>query len=145
MQRVLRLKFESMYLYADRFNETFNHTDIIKFKTELRSVRSIIDTIKIHKGERAFQFGESCKKIYNTAGFLVEIFEQIESEPNHTTQPLNKVQLQEEFEIAISDWKKVYSKAALSKLEKNLSEFDFTKLPIVVANNLIKRYDIVNL
>lgn len=140
MQRLLKRKFDDMYQYAEQYNESQESEYIVKFKIELKSVRSIIDTIKIHKGERAIQFGEPCKKMYNTAGFIVEILEQMEVVMPDILQISKQAQLQEQLEQAKNDWKRVYSKAILGKLEKILMDYDYTKLPLVVVSNFIKRY-----
>jgi len=140
MQRLLKKKFDDMYQYAEQYNESQDQEYIIKFKAELKSVRSIIDTIKIHKGERAVQFGEPCKKMYNTAGYIVELLEEMEVVMPDLLQVSKQAQLLEQMEQAKNDWKRVYSKAGLGKLEKVLMEYDYTKLPMVVVSNFIKRY-----
>jgi vancomycin resistance protein YoaR len=142
MQRLLKKKFDDMYQYAEQYTETQEQEYIIKFKADLKSIRSIIDTIKIHKGERAVQFGEASKKMYNTAGFIVELIEEMEVVMPDILQVSKQAQLQEQMEQAKNDWKRVYSKAGLGKLEKVLMDYDYTKLPLVVVSNFIKRYQV---
>ena len=140
VQQVIKEVIFEMVKAAEQYDENGSEEAIHHFKAELRIIRSFMETIRIHCGDRGMKMGDKCKKLYQVASVLVEAYGQLKQLKAQENKQNSKIA---HFETVVNsagnEWKKTYSSAILFKLEKQLLDYNYTKVPPAVLSNLINR------
>ena len=115
--------------YAQLIENDFDIDVLQNFKEEYKLVRSLVNFIKVHKGDKGVRQLEKSKEVYQTAGAIREAKMELsflDKNDSATSEKYEYYSIQ--LEQSKNEWKRNYSKTLFTKLEKELLEFDYRKI-----------------
>ncbi|NCX94791.1 MAG: hypothetical protein EBX41_00015 [Chitinophagia bacterium] len=144
IQNAIKAIMASMIAAGEAFLTTSEMEHIILFKQDMKSIRSFVDTVRLHRGEKGLHLGDPAKKMYKIAGGIIEHEDEIAEEKKKSAGSVKISKLEDNKKILIEEWKNCFSVSALQKLEKQLCDYDYGKVPEFVLQNFLKRASVAD-
>jgi hypothetical protein len=134
---VIGAKVKSMVQLAEVVDRSFESASVLAFKEEFKNIKSWIKFVELQGNDSSLKMSEKVKKLYNVAGALAEAHSNLSSTADGKD---DAAKWQKALDSAKKEWSKVYSKNVLHKLEQQLTEHDYSKVPTELVNNFISSH-----
>jgi hypothetical protein len=111
-------KLDAITMSAAIIAETFDSEAIIRFKSDLKFIRSFLHFLRLQRNDRNMRLPDKCKYLYHIAGSVAGLTE--EHKTDKTTADL--------MEKARQEWKRHYAPGHISKVKKMLNDYDYARI-----------------
>ncbi len=125
-------KLDAIAISAAMIAENFDNDAIIRFKSDLKFIRSFLHFLRLQRNDRNMRLPDKCKYLYHIAGSVASL--DIKDPADRSIAELT--------EKAKAEWKRHYSAGHFHKLKKLLNDYDYSRIRPELFDNFFSNVSV---